>query len=258
MPRFSANISMLFLEHALLDRPAAAAAAGFPAIEIQFPYEAAAEDWAAAIQAAGVKVAVFNFPIGDLLTGGPGLASMPGRQAAFQAAVAEGARYADLLKPLNVNVLAGWPPADLGRAACLEALAENLAFAAAQMADRGMGVTVEAVNTRDRPGYFLSTTDQALDAVTRAGAANLGLEHDFYHMQIMEGDLVPTLERALPRIRHLQFADTPGRHEPGTGEINFPFLFAAIDRLGYAGYVGAEYVPTGRTEATLGWMKPYL
>lgn len=258
MPRFSANVSMLFTEHALLDRPAAARDAGFAAIEVQFPYDEAAADWVVAKERAGIGFAVFNLPVGDLREGGPGLAAMPGREDAFRAAVAEGRRYAEALGPRSVNVLCGWPPPALDRAACRATLVANLRYAAGALAGLGVRVLVEAVNTRDRPGYFLSGTAAALAVIDAADHANLALEHDLYHMQIMEGDLVPTLARALPRIGHIQFADTPGRHEPGTGEINFPFVFAAIDRLGYDGFVGAEYVPTGRTEDSLGWLKPYL
>ena len=258
MPRFSANVSMLFTEHALTDRVVAARDAGFAAVEVQFPYDTAVEDWVAAQARAGIGFAVFNLPVGDLRTGGPGLAAMPGREAAFRAAVAEGKRYAAALRPRNVNVLCGWPPAALDRAACRATLVANLRHAAEELSGLGVRVVVEAVNTRDRPGYFLSRTADALAVLDAAGHGNLALEHDLYHMQIMEGDLVATLERALPRIGHIQFADTPGRHEPGTGEINFPFVFAAIDRLGYDGFVGAEYVPTGRTEDSLGWLRPYL
>ncbi len=254
MPRFSANISMLFTEHALTDRVAAARDAGFAAVEVQFPYELPAEAWAEAAGRAGLGFAVFNLPVGDLIGGGPGLAAMPGREDAFRGAVAEGKSYAAAIKPGNVNVLCGWPPADLGRAACRATLVANLRHAAEELSDVGVRVLVEAVNTRDRPGYFLSNTADALAILEDADHPNLALEHDLYHMQIMEGDLVPTLERALPRIGHIQFADTPGRHEPGTGEINFPFVFDAIDRLGYDGFVGAEYVPTGRTEDSLGWL----
>src|SRR5690606_25481194 len=189
---------------------------------------------------------------------GPGLAAMPGREAEFAKATAEAHVYAEALRPRNVNVLAGWPPAELPRETCLAALARNLAHAAEVMAGIGVRVVTEAVNRRDRPGYFLGTTAEALEAIDRAGHANLGLEYDIYHMQIMEGDLAPTIKRHVARIGHIQFADTPGRHEPGTGEINFPFLFDAIEAAGYDGWLGAEYVPsTERTEDSLGWFVPY-
>lgn len=255
MPRFSANISMLFSEHDWLDRPAAAAAAGFEAIEIQFPYDHPADRWRQAIRDAKLAVSVINIPVGDMLSGGPGLAATPGRQLAFRRAVETAHDVAALLQPRNVNVLAGTPEqAGHDRALCVATLTENLRMAVDIMSDIGIGVVVEAVNTVDRPGYFLSTSDQALEVVERVGHDRLALQHDLYHMDIMEGRLVERLEEIMPRIGHIQFADNPGRREPGTGEIDFPSVFAAIDRLGYDGWVAAEYDPSGRTEDTLGWM----
>jgi hydroxypyruvate isomerase len=258
MPRFSANISMMFTERDWLDRPKAAADAGFGAAEIQFPYEQPPETWAKAIDAAGRGVAVFNLPVGDMLTGGPGLAAMPGREGEFDKAIAQALPYAEALKPRNVNVLTGWPPAELDRGTCMAALTRNLAAAAEAFAGLGVRVVTEAVNSRDRPGYFLNHSRDAVAVIDAAGHANLGIEYDLYHMQIMEGDLVPTMTALLDRIGHIQFADTPGRHEPGTGEINFAFVFAAIDEMGYDGWVGAEYNPSRRTEETLDWLRPYL
>lgn len=256
MPRFSANISMLFAERDWLDRPAAAAAAGFGAVEIQFPYDRPAEDWQRAIETAGLAVSVINIPVGDLLDGGPGLAATPGRQAEFRRAVETAREVAAALRPRNVNVLAGTPELHgFGRQRCLAVLSENLRVAADMMGGIGIGAVVEAVNTVDRPGFLLSTSAQALEAIDRAGHPNLSLEHDLYHMAIMEGRLIPRLEEILPRIGHIQFADTPGRHEPGTGTVDWPAVFAALDRLGYDGWAAAEYVPSRVTEETLGWMK---
>ena len=255
MPRFSANLSMMFTEVAPLDRPAAARDAGLDAIEIQFPYDLGLDAFARAVERAGLPVAVFNIPVGDMLTGGPGLAAMPGREPAFRDAVAEARRFAEALQPRNVNVLTGFPPPEIDRAAAMATLARNLAHAGEALAPIGVRVTVEAVNSRDRPGYFLTRTEQALAALDQADHANVYLEYDVYHMQIMEGDLIPTLTRNLDRIGHIQFADTPGRHQPGTGEINFTNLFGALDDLGYAGFVGAEYVPTGTTLDSLDWLE---
>ncbi len=255
MPRFSANISMLFTERAWLDRPAAAAAAGFGAIEIQFPYDRPADDWRRAIEAAGLAVSVINLPVGDMLAGGPGLAATPGRQAEFRAAVETARDVAASLRPANVNVLTGYPERhghERGR--CLDTLAENLRLAADIIGGIGVGTVVEAVNTVDRPGFLLSSSEQALDVIDRAGHENLALEHDLYHMDIMEGHLIARLEEIAPRIGHVQFADNPGRHEPGTGTIDFPAVFAALDRLGYSGWTAAEYLPSRTTEETLGWM----
>lgn len=249
---------MLFLEREPLDRVQAARDVGFPGVEIQFPYDVPAAKWAAAKEKAGVEFAVINLPAGDLMAGGAGLAAMPGREAEFRDGVALAKDYAAALRPRNVNVLAGSPPDELGRDRCLGVLADNIAFAAAEMAEVGARVTVEAINTRDRPGFLLTTSSESIAIIDRAGHPNLAIEHDLYHMQIMEGDLIPTLERVIGRVGHIQFADTPGRHEPGTGEIDFPSVFAAIDRLGYDGWVGAEYVPSGRTDDGLGWLQPYL
>ena len=255
MPRFSANISMLFAEREWLDRPAAAAAAGFGAIEIQFPYDRPVADWQRAIEAAGLAVSVINIPVGDMLDGGPGLAATPGRQAKFRRAAEQARDVAAALRPRNVNVLSGCPELHgFERERCLATLAENLGVAADLMGEIGIGAVVEAVNTVDRPGFLLSTSDQALDAIDRAGHSNLSLEHDLYHMDIMEGRLIPRLEEIILRVGHIQFADHPGRHEPGTGAIDYPAVFAALDRLGYAGWAAAEYRPSRVTEETLGWM----
>jgi hydroxypyruvate isomerase len=258
MPRFSANLSMLFTEHAPLDRLTAARDAGFGGIEFQFPYDLDVDLLHRVKERTGVGVSVINVPVGDMLEGGPGLASIPGREATFRDAVALARRYAEALQPANVNVLAGRPPPEADRTRCRETLVANLRHAADVMGEIGVKLVVEAINTRDVPGFFLTRSVEAVAILDLAGHPNLVLEHDLYHMQIMEGDLVPTLERLLPRIGHVQFADTPGRHEPGTGEINFPFVFAALDRLGYDRWTAAEYTPTGPTEDSLGWLKPYL
>ncbi len=255
MPRFSANISMLFAERDWLDRPAAAAAAGFGAVEIQFPYDRPAGEWQRVIDAAGLAVSVINIPVGDMLDGGPGLAATPGRQAAFRRAAETARDVAAALRPRNVNVLAGFPALHgFARERCLATLAENLRVAADLMGNIGLGVVVEAANTVDRPGFLLSTSAEALEAIDRAGHPNLALQHDLYHMAIMEGRLIPRLGEILPRIGHIQFADHPGRREPGTGAIDYPAVFAALDRLGYDGWCAAEYVPSRVTEETLGWM----
>ncbi len=255
MLRFSANISMMFAERDWLERPAAAAAAGFGAVEVQFPYDRPADHWKRAINDAGLAVSVINIPVGDMLRGGPGLAATPGREAAFRRAVEEAYDAAAALKPRNVNVLSGYPESHgHDRAACLMTLAKNLHVAADMMSDIDVGVVVEAVNTVDRPGFFLSTSEQTLEAIDKAAHPNLSLEHDLYHMDIMEGQLIERLGEIMPRIGHIQFADNPGRHEPGTGVIDFQSVFTTIDRLGYNGWVAAEYEPSKMTEETLGWM----
>lgn len=257
MPRFSANISMLFAELPLAKRFEAARRAGFRAVEIQFPYDTAVAKLDAARREAGVDVALINVPVGDYVKGGPGLAAMPGREDDFRAAVDQAMEYAAVLKPRCMNVLAGAPLTDLPRERCLETLVRNLQFAAETMADSSILTTVEAINGRDRPGFFLGSTADALAAIDWADHPNLALQYDLYHMQIVEGDLAATLEAHIGRIGHIQFADVPGRHEPGTGEINFGFLFETIDALDYDGWVGAEYVPSAATEESLGWFQPY-
>jgi hydroxypyruvate isomerase len=259
LPRFSANISMMFLEHDFLDRFQAAKDAGFGAIEIQFPYDISPEDLLAAKESAGVEIAVINIGAGDLTTGGPGIAAMPGREDQFKEAVEQACRYAEVLKPINMNVLPGWPPMDqFSRDECLDVLAVNLHHAAEGLASTGTRALVEAVNTPDRPGFLLYTSAQAIETIDAAGHENLAIEYDLYHMQIMEGNLVNRMTEILDRIGHIQFADTPGRHEPGTGEINYPFVFEEIDKMGWQGWLGAEYVPTRKTTETLEWLQPYL
>jgi len=258
MPRFSANISMMFLEHTFLDRFQAAKDAGFDAIEIQFPYAFLPEDLLVKKEKAKVEISVINIDAGDLTTGGPGLAAMPGREVLFKKSVDEACRYAEILKPVNMNILAGWPPMDqFSREECLDVLVGNMNFAGEALSSTGTKVLVEAVNNIDRPGYLLNTSAQAIAAIDAAGHQNLALEYDLYHMQIMEGNLVNRMAEILDQIGHIQFADTPGRNEPGTGEINFPFVFDAIDKMGWQGWVGAEYVPSRETTQTLQWMMPF-
>ena len=259
MLRFSANISLMFLEYDLLDRFQAARDAGFGAVEVQFPYDVPVADLKSAKDDADVEITVINVGVGDLVEGGPGLAGVPGREDEFKQAVGVAYEYAEVLNPLNMNILAGWPSMDdFEREECLDVLAGNARYAADALQETGVKALVEAVNTRDRAGYLIHTTEQALDIVSRADHPNLAVEYDIYHMQIMEGDLVQTIEQNLAKIGHIQFADTPGRQEPGTGEINFPFLFEAIDKMGYTGWLAAEYSPRGKTEDGLNWMQPYL
>jgi hydroxypyruvate isomerase len=257
LPQFSANISTLFCEHPPLERLTAARRAGFRAVEIQFPYDIPLEHWVAARRRARMPVVLINVPAGDLADGGPGLAAVPGREAAFRDAVRECARYAKALSVRVVNVLAGAPPSGADRARCMERFVANLRHAAGVMSEIGVRVVTEPVNHRARPGFLLSTSAEALQAIDWAGHDNLALQYDLFHAQIMEGDLLHTLENTIARIGHIQFADVPERHEPGTGEINFPRVFEAIDRLGYAGWVGAEYHPSRATDQTLEWFQPY-
>ena len=255
MPRFSVNISTMFTEHDFLDRFRIAKKYGFSAVEIQFPYEFPLTRVLAAKESAGVEITLINIGAGDLTTGGPGIAAYPGREDQFKVSVEEAYKYADSLKPTSVNVLAGAPSLEkFEKRQCLDVLVSNLYYAAQAFEKLGTKVLTEAVNTEDRPGFLLNSTAAAIEIIERAGHKNLAIQYDVYHMQIMEGNLVNTIRDNLDQIGHIQFADTPGRHEPGTGEINFPNLFDAIDKMGWKGWLGAEYIPSKRTEETLGWM----
>lgn len=253
MPRFSINVSFILTEHAFLDRFAAAADLGFTAVDIQSPYDHPPAAVAKALHSAGLTAVLHNLPAGDMAASDFGPASVPGREAEFRAAVEQALVYSRAIGNRRVNLLAGCAPSDQTPARCLEALTGNLRFAAEAFAAEGVGVMVEPINGRDIPGFLLQTTESALALVEAAGGENLSVQLDLYHRQIMQGDLIPALERHLPQIGHIQFADTPGRHEPGSGEINFPRVFEAIDALGYQGWVGAEYHPSGRLEDSLAW-----
>ena len=255
MPRFSANLSFLFPELDLPDRFAAARAAGFAAVEFHFPYAFDRRLLADAAAGAGLPVVLFNLPAGDWAGGERGIACHPDRMAEFQDGVGAAVEWARLLGCPRVNCLAGIPPPGVSLARARETLVENLRFAAAVLQRAGVELVLEPLNTRDTPGFLVSRTRQGLDVIAEAACPNLRLQYDVYHAQVMEGDLARTLAEHLPRIGHVQIADNPGRGEPGTGEINFPFLFAHLDRIGYAGWVGCEYRPSGGRGAATAWMR---
>jgi hydroxypyruvate isomerase len=258
MPRLSANISLLFTEHELPDRFAAAARAGFAAVEIQFPYDYPAALLRTRARDAGVQVVLCNLPAGDLSAGDRGIGCLPGRVDEFREGVARAITYARALDCPRLNCLAGVAGAGADAAALRETLIRNLRYAAAQLQGDGIELLAEPVNTRTFPGSFLRHTAQALALFDEVRASNLRLQYDVFHMQIMEGDIARTLEAHIRRIGHIQIADVPRRHEPGTGELNFEFLLGWIDRLGYEGWIGAEYVPAAGTEAGLDWARRYL
>lgn len=259
MPKLAANLSLLFPELPFLERFGAAARAGFRAVEYQFPYPfGSAQQVAAAARAAGVEVVLHNLPAGEAARGERGIACLPDRVSEFREGVEQAIEYARAAGCPRLNTLAGIAAPGVPRAKLFETLAENLRWAAARLAREGMTLLLEPVNARTIPGFFLHTSRQASEAIEAAGAANLKLQYDIFHMQIAEGDLAKTIERLLPRIGHMQLADVPERHEPGTGEINFPWLLAHIDRLGYESWIGCEYVPRGDTLEGLAWAKPYL
>ena len=257
MPRFSANLSMLFGEHEFLDRFDAAARAGFKGVEYLGPYDHPPEVVAARLKKNGLTQVLFNLPAGDWAGGERGIGILPDRIDEFRRGVDTAITYATALGCSQVNCLAGIAPQGVDRAALENVFVENLAFAAKRLKEAGIRLLIEPINHRDIPGFFVNTSRQGLAIIERVGSDNLWLQYDIYHMQVMEGDLARTIEANLGRIAHIQIADNPGRHEPGTGEINYPYLYAHIDRLGYAGWVGAEYKPKAGTVEGLGWFKEF-
>ncbi|HUK66088.1 MAG TPA: 2-oxo-tetronate isomerase [Anaeromyxobacteraceae bacterium] len=258
MLRFSANLSMLFGEVDFLDRFAAAAGAGFEAVEFLFPYGYDASRLVDRARSHDLQVVLFNMPPGRWEEGERGIACLPDRMGEFQDGVSKAIEYALALGCPRIHAMAGLRPKSVPDDRLLETYLANVRFAGTELAKHGLVLTLEAINTRDMPGYYLSTSRQAFELIEKAGLSNIYFQYDVYHMQIMEGDLVTTLEKRLPRIGHLQVADPPGRHEPGTGEVNFSFLFQHLERLGYHGWIGCEYRPLTTTQAGLGWLAPYL
>ncbi|HUC61660.1 MAG TPA: hydroxypyruvate isomerase [Alphaproteobacteria bacterium] len=257
MPKFAANLSMLFTEHPFLDRFEAAAQAGFAAVEYLFPYDFDKKILAGRLARHGLEQVLHNLPAGDWAAGERGIAILPDRVAEFRGGVARAIDYAGTLGCRQLNCLAGIAPSGVEPARLRATLAENLAFAAARLEAAGARLLVEPINTRDVPGFFLSRSKDALELIAEVGSDNLFLQYDAYHMQIMEGDLARTIAANLARIAHVQIADNPGRGEPGTGEINYPFLFERLDALGYRGWVGCEYKPVKSTLDGLGWFAPF-
>lgn len=257
MPKFAANLSMQFTEVDFMDRFAAAAGAGYRGVEFLFPYAYPADELAGKLQAAGLQQVLFNMPPGDWAAGERGLACLPDRVSEFQDGVGTAIEYAKTLKCPLLHVMAGLKPEGVDDARVRETYVSNLKFAAAETAKAGLGLVIEAINYYDIPGFYLNTSKQAFGIMAEVGAPNLKFQYDIYHMQRMEGELANTIAANIEKIAHMQLADTPGRHEPGTGEINYPFLFKAIDEAGYAGWIGCEYVPAAATEAGLGWFAPY-
>ena len=258
MPKFAANLTMMFNEVDFIDRFEAAAQAGFTAVEYLFPYDHHKERLVEELGRQGLRQVLHNLPAGDWAGGERGIACHPGRTGEFQEGVGRAIEYATALGCPQVNCLAGVPPEGVEADMLIETLLANLAFAAAELETAGIRLLMEPINTRDIPGFFVNSTDQAKAIMERVGSDNLSLQYDVYHMQIMEGDLARTIESSMEVIRHVQVADNPGRHEPGTGEINYPFIFERLDDLGYSGWVGCEYVPSASTAEGLSWIRPYL
>jgi len=255
MPRFAANLTMLFTELPFLDRFDAAARAGFKAVEFLFPYAFEANDIKARLDANGLQLVLHNLPAGDWDAGERGIACHPDRVEEFRAGVERAMAYAQTLGVKQLNCLVGKAPAGVPDSVLRETLVANLRHAAARLKTAGLRLLVEPINNYDIPGFYLSRTQQALDLLDEVGADNAFVQYDIYHAQRTEGELAATLQKHLARIGHVQLADNPGRNEPGTGEINYAFLFRHLDRIGYDGWVGCEYKPASTTEAGLGWLK---
>ena len=256
MPKFSANLTLLFTEVDFMERFARAARAGFNAVEYMFPYPFEADQISEKLVQNGLQQVLFNLPAGDWAAGDRGLALSPEKSGEFREGVERAIVYARALRCSKLNCLVGTVP-DIPAALARETVVENLRFAAERLARENITLLVEILNTRDFPGFYLTTTAQALSLIREVDHPNLFYQCDVYHMQVMEGDLMETISKILPLIAHVQIADNPGRHEPGTGEINFPNLFSFLDRIGYQGHVGCEYKPLEGTEKGLAWIRPY-
>lgn len=259
MPKLAANLSLLFAELPFLDRFAAAAKAGFRYVEYQFPYPfGSAQQVAERARAANVEVVLHNVPAGDPAKGDRGITCQPERVGEYREGVDRAIEYARAVGCPRMNSLAGVAPAGVPRDKLQQTLVENLRYAAGKLKAAGLTLLTEPANPRTIPGFFLNTSKQGIEVIDAVGADNLALLYDIFHMQVVEGDLAKTIERLLPRIGHLQLADVPDRHEPGSGEINFDFLLPHIDRLGYQGWIGCEYIPRGDTVQGLAWARRYL
>lgn len=258
MPRFAANISTMFTEHALIDRVKAAADAGFQAVECQFPYEVPATNMKDALDAAGIPLILINTPPGDFEAGERGLAALPGREAEFRRAIDDALAYAEAVSCPKIHVMAGVLPDGCSREDGFALFERNLRHAVAAADARPVELLlIEPINTRDIPGYLLNRPEEAQSLIEAIGSDRLRLQYDFYHTQIMRGDVAKGLEAFWPLIGHVQFAGVPERQEPDIGELHCDYLFTCLDRLGYDGWVGAEYFPAGRTEDGLSWASRY-
>ena len=255
MPRFAANLTMLFNELPFLDRFEAAAKAGFKAVEFLFPYPYAVADVKDRLSANGLTLVLHNLPAGNWDAGERGIACLPDRAGEFREGVARAIEYGSALGVPQLNCLAGKAPAGMADAVLHETFVGNLRYAAGELKKAGLKLLMEPINTCDIPGFYLNRTAQAIALIDEVGSDNLFVQYDIYHAQRMEGELVATMQKHLARIAHIQLADNPGRNEPGTGEIHYGNVFKALDRMGYTGWIGCEYKPATTTEAGLGWLK---
>jgi hydroxypyruvate isomerase len=254
MPKFDANLSMLFGEVDFLDRFEAAAAAGFTGVEYLFPYAYKKEQLIEKLQKNGLVQVLHNLPAGNWEKGERGIACLPDRVNEFREGVGKAIEYATALGCPQVNCLCGFAPEGVSNSKLHDTVVGNVSYAAAELKKAGIRLLIEPCNTRDMPKFFLNRTAQALEIIDAVGSDNLFVQYDVYHAQVMEGDLANTIQKNLARIAHIQVADNPGRHEPGTGEISYQFLFAHLDRIGYTGWVGCEYIPAAKTQDGLRWL----
>lgn len=258
MPRFCANLTMLFNEVDFLERFEKAALSGFKAVEYLFPYAWDKDMLAEKLHKYGLTQVLHNLPAGNWEKGERGIACIPGREQEFQEGVGKAIEYAKALGCSRLNCLVGLTPAHEPAEKVRETLVKNLRFASEALGKENIRLLIEPLNSQDIPGFHLVHTKEALDLMEEVAHPNLFLQYDVYHMQVMEGNLIRTISSNIQRIAHIQIADNPGRNEPGTGEINFHNLFKAIDSSGYEGWIGCEYKPARTTQEGLGWLKPYL
>ncbi|ONG54788.1 hydroxypyruvate isomerase [Pseudoroseomonas deserti] len=256
MPRFAANLSMMFNEVSFLDRFAAASAAGFKAVEFLFPYDHPPEVVAEKLNSAGLTQALFNMPPGDWAAGERGMAAIPGREQEFRDNVATAITYARALGCKTLHAMSGITTG-MDRAACEATFVANFQYAADQLAPHGITLLVEPINSRNMPGYFIAHQLEAVALVERVNRPNVAVQLDLYHAQIMDGDLTKLIEKMAGKFAHVQIASVPARHEPDEGELNYPHLYDVLDKAGYQGWIGCEYNPRGETVAGLSWFAPY-
>lgn len=257
MPKFAANLSMLFTEVPFMERFGAAQEAGFTYVEYLFPYDYAAADIKRQLTANGLTQVLFNIPSGNWAEGDRGIAAHPGRVDEFRAGVQKALEYAGVLGVTQLNCQPGKKITGYDDAAQWTTLVENFRYAAYLLQEKGMRLLVEPLNQFDIPGVLLSRTEQALQLIAEVGMPNVFVQYDVYHAQRVEGELTATLRRHINQISHIQIADNPGRNQPGTGEINYPFIFRELDAMGYEGYIGLEYNPKAGSAASLGWIESY-
>jgi hydroxypyruvate isomerase len=255
MPRFAANLSMMFNEVPFLDRFQAASDAGYKAAEFLFPYEFSPELLHSKARAAGIEIILFNMPPGNWAAGERGITCIPGREAKFRDGVDKALTYALHLGTPRLHAMAGIVPTGVDLAACRKTLIENLGYAAERLAEHNITLLLEAINTRDMPGFVVSTQSDSHSICEDVGAPNLKMQMDLYHMQVMEGDLAIKLKKYASMCGHIQIAGCPERHEPDTGEVRYEYLYRLVDDIGYSGWLGCEYRPAGKTSDGLGWLR---